>query len=97
MKYPTRCKIIDVSGKEIFPGIFAQTPEASRPHIGKLGLAEKEGPDVRIILDDGNILMGYECWWEPITTGWREVVVWPRGSGKSKRVLAKTRKTVATP
>jgi hypothetical protein len=66
MKYPTRCRIVDVSGNEVFPGLTANTPEISKPHIGKLGLAEKINDIVRITLDDGNLLYGYECWWEPI-------------------------------
>ena len=67
MKYPTRCRIIDVAGQEVFPGIIGATPEVSKPHIGKEGLAELLEPlIVRITLDDGTIIMGYECWWEPI-------------------------------
>ena len=66
--YPTRCRIIDIAGEEILPGVFAQTPEASRPHVGKTGTATKlpgaEG--VRIVLDDGTVLWGHQCWWEPI-------------------------------
>lgn len=29
-------------------------------------LLQKNHTSVRITLDDGNILWGYECWWEPI-------------------------------
>lgn len=67
MKYPTRCRVIDAEGEEVFPGIVAKTPDVSKPHIGKEGLAERinEG-NIRITLDDGSILMGYECWWEHI-------------------------------
>ena len=66
--YPTRAQIVDVTGgPEISPGIVRRTPEESRPHIGKQGLAE-EMPDgsVRITLDDGSIIWGSECWWIPI-------------------------------
>ncbi len=66
MKYPVRAKIIDVVGIEVFPGYIGRTPDESKPHIGKEGLAEEIGDNVRITLDDGNILMGYECWWTPI-------------------------------
>ena len=36
------------------------------PHIGKEGLAEEVDENVRITLDDGTILWGYDCWWEAI-------------------------------
>lgn len=66
MEYPVRCKIIDVVGVEVLPGIEGLTPEVSKPHIGKEGLAEDTGDNTRITLDDGTIIWGYECWWEPI-------------------------------
>ena len=67
MKYPTKCEIIDVIGKEVLPNIMGNTPEASKPHIGKKGIASKdEHGRVTIQLDDGNIIYGYECWWRPI-------------------------------
>ena len=66
IKYPTRCRIIDVTGKEVFPGITGNTPDISKPHISKEGLAEMIGRNVRITLDDGIILWGYECWWKPL-------------------------------
>ncbi len=70
MKYPVRCKIIDIAGFTInddYPEIVAATPDISKPHIGKLGLAEKmlDG-NVRITLDDGEIMYGYQCWWIPV-------------------------------
>lgn len=68
MKYPVRCRIVDIAGVEIFPGIVGKTPDKSKPHIGKKGLAEKiDDWIVRITLDDGTVLWGYECWWEPET------------------------------
>jgi len=71
IKYPVRCKIIDVTGmkKKIDHRTFElNTPDVSKPHIGKEGLAEKDpaGFGVRISLDDGTIIYGYECWWTPI-------------------------------
>ncbi len=62
-EYPVRCRIVDVVGQEVLPGIEGNTPEESKPHIGKMGLAELVGEDVRITLDGGAILWGYECWW----------------------------------
>jgi hypothetical protein len=65
---PVRCIIVDVDLDpfEVVPGLLATTPDISRPHIGKLGIAEKDGINTKITLDDGTILMGYECWWEPV-------------------------------
>ncbi len=66
MKYPTRCRILDVVG-QIWRGIPMRTPEESQPYIGKEGTAELlDELTVRITLDDGAVLYGYECWWEPI-------------------------------
>ena len=64
-----RCKIVDIAGQELLPGIIAKTPPQSRAHIGKLGTVideEYEGWTVKILLDDGNVLCGYDCWWEEI-------------------------------
>ena len=66
IEYPIRCKIIDVTGQEYHPGLKMRTPDKSKPYIGKEGVAEKIGDYVRITLDDGHIIYGYECWWEPI-------------------------------
>ncbi len=64
MKYPTRCEIIDVTGKELF-GLPLRTPDESKPYIGQTGLAERAGDSwrVKITLDSGEILFGDECWW----------------------------------
>ena len=71
IQYPVRCKIVDVAGmKKRFRGqeFILNTPEASKPHIGKQGVAEnmEGGIGVRITLDDGTIIYGHECWWTPI-------------------------------
>ena len=67
IEYPTRCGIVDVEGHEVLPGIVCRTPEVSKPHIGKEGLAEHiDDYVVEITLDDGTIIYGYECWWIPI-------------------------------
>ena len=66
-KYPVRCEIVDVTGFMLAPDLVANTPDVSKPHVGKFGLAEKlEDGNVRITLDDGSVLFGYECWWTPI-------------------------------
>lgn len=65
-KYPTRCEIVDVDGKEIYPGLIGKTPKVSKPHIGEHGLAElMEDGKVKISLDNGSVLYGHECWWKP--------------------------------
>lgn len=67
MKYPVRCRIVDAElvGHHVGP-YEARTPPQSKPHIGKHGLAELiEGTHVRIALDDGTVLGGEDCWWEP--------------------------------
>lgn len=69
IQYPVRCKIIDVTGlkKKIRHIEFAlNTPEKSKPHVGKEGLAERDPAGVKITLDDGTIIYGHECWWTPI-------------------------------
>jgi hypothetical protein len=72
VEYPTRARIIDVTGMD-FHGLAIQTPPGSMPHVGEEGLAEYVadpeygGESVRITLDGGGVLWGYDCWWEPIT------------------------------
>ena len=67
MDYPVRCQIIDVTGMEVMPGVLGRTPEVSQPHVGERGLAEDTADgNVRITLDGGGVLMGYECWWVPL-------------------------------
>jgi hypothetical protein len=70
IKYPCRCRILDIAGAVIdplFPEIVAATPTNSKPYIGEEGLAELlDEWTVRITLDSGNIIYGYECWWTPI-------------------------------
>lgn len=66
MKYPQRAKIVDPKGKLFAGKLEMRTPNISKPHIGKEGLAEKIGRLVRITLDDGNIIWGHECWWKPL-------------------------------
>lgn len=63
--YPVRAVVIDADGMP-FHGWTARTPDVSRPHIGKQGLAEKVRGDVRLTLDDGTVLWGWECWWKPV-------------------------------
>lgn len=63
-KYPCRCEIVDADNKEVLPGIIGRTPEISRPHIGKRGLADVDANGrIKIVLDDGNIIYGDQCWW----------------------------------
>ena len=74
----TRCMI--VRGEAIMDG--ALTPPESETHIGKTGWAQQVMVQVldqndahiieqfqtaEIVLDDGTILYGYECWWQPVT------------------------------
>ena len=66
IRYPVRCEIIDVTGIEVLPGRLGNTPDISKPHVGKQGIAEKVAGNVRITLDDGSTLYGYECWWKPL-------------------------------
>lgn len=41
-------------------------PPKSLAHIGKKGTAEEDGGGVKITLDDGTVLYGWECWWEKV-------------------------------
>lgn len=72
VKYPTRCQIVDVTGGSWLGAIPLHTPDASRPHVGKLGTAvnvrDHGCTSVRIELDDGAVLQGCECWWVPLAT-----------------------------
>lgn len=66
IKYPVRCVIVDADGMPLEGNMVARTPDESKPHLGKHGLAELVSEfDVKITLDDGNIIHGYECWWIP--------------------------------
>lgn len=65
IEYPTRCRILDVTGKKKW-GLPLATPEVSKPFIGEEGLAEEGENGVKITLDSGKVIFGYECWWEPI-------------------------------
>ena len=68
IKYPTRCIIVDVEGTRIGESNFIRkTPDVSRPYVGEKGTAIRTKDDnVKITLDCGKILMGYECWWTPL-------------------------------
>ena len=66
--YPVRARIVDVSNAAFtLYGWKMKTPDASLPHMGKRGTAYQTLDGVRIELDDGSILYGYECWWVPLT------------------------------
>ncbi len=65
--YPVKCCIIDVDGLSFSSVHDAATPEVSVPHIGKRGSADKTiDGRVTITLEDGSIIYGDECWWEPL-------------------------------
>lgn len=65
-----RIRIVKVAGKDIGHGYTGADPHPE--HIGKCGTIvgeENAGGGYttpRIKLDDGTMLMGTECWWEPI-------------------------------
>jgi hypothetical protein len=76
--YPVRCQIVDPTGyvlkskttkgkSKTLAVITANCPPKTRPHLGKTGKASllKNGY-VKIKLDDGTVLYGYECWWIPL-------------------------------
>lgn len=64
--YPVRCKIVDVTDMEVAPGVIGNTPDKSKPHIERTGTAYEDPMGVKINMDDGSVLYGYECWWAPI-------------------------------
>lgn len=73
IQYPCRCRITDPEGEVVaedatHEAIALANPSVAVPKLGRTGWAHKEpdGVNVRIKLDDGSELMGYECWWEPI-------------------------------
>jgi len=77
-EYPVRCRIKDVAGKEVRPGVIGLTPPISVPHLEKTGIAEKVHmkmkfggklisiDGVKITLDTGGVIYGHQCWWEAI-------------------------------
>lgn len=68
-KYPVRARIIDVTGQALSgnPDVLIKTPDVSKPHVGKEGRASQDSDgDIVLMLDDGTVLYGYECWWEPV-------------------------------
>jgi len=65
-EYPVRCRIEDVAGQEVSPGIIGAAPKVSVPYIGAEGNADYDGGVVKITLDNGAILYGYQCWWIPL-------------------------------
>jgi hypothetical protein len=67
-EYPVRCRIEDVAGQEVSPGFIADTPQVSKPYVGAEGNAElmPDGFNVKITLDDGAVLYGYQCWWRAL-------------------------------
>ena len=101
VSYPTRCMVVDAEGnviKEVVDTqgngvqILAKTPEESKPHIGKKGLAELI-PDgkyitVRITLDDGNIIYGHECWWVPLDENDNPITQRPRSVNRRGRSVS---------
>jgi len=68
--YPTRCIIVDVEGTQIGESdLIRKTPDVSKPYVGGKGIAVRtKDENVKITLDCGAVLMGYECWWTPIET-----------------------------
>lgn len=66
IKYPCRCRIINVTDQE-WHGLNLITPEESKQYIGMVGTAYQEDEFyIRIELDNGKVIYGYDCWWEPI-------------------------------
>lgn len=65
-QYPVRCKIVDVEGQNVGMGIIARTPDKSKRHLEKEGTAILTRGVVQITLDDGGVIYGHECWWEPM-------------------------------
>jgi len=72
--YPVKCRIVDPTGDTIAPGITANAPERSLPHVDEYGVAElmEDGRNVRITLDSGEIIYGYQCWWRPVPPAEKE-------------------------
>jgi hypothetical protein len=64
-----RVKVEQAAGTEVLPGLVAADPDVARPHFEKFGWCDEravtsEGwENPKIVLDDGTVLWGYECWW----------------------------------
>jgi hypothetical protein len=69
-----RVQIIQAGGSPLpVPGVVAADPATAVPNFGKYGWCEmnafcpalgEENP--KITLDDGTVIWGYQCWWQPI-------------------------------
>lgn len=66
-----RVKIVQAVGIEVIPGVVATDPEVSLPHHDKLGWMQESPCEAlggrnnpRIELDNGEIIWGYQCWWD---------------------------------
>lgn len=68
-----RVRIVEAAGTALPGGLMAADPPAAQPHFEKLGwcidapceaLGGRGNP--KITLDDGSVLWGYQCWWEPV-------------------------------
>jgi hypothetical protein len=64
----TRVRIVDPKGRRLAgTDLIAKAPADSVPHLGKEGeIVGYNGRSPKILLDDGSVLFGYECWWEPV-------------------------------
>ena len=68
-----RVRIVSASGTPLGGGFVAADPPQAAPHFSQEGwMTEEPCPllggalNPRIVLDDGSILWGCECWWEPV-------------------------------
>jgi hypothetical protein len=67
-----RVQVQDAAGGSFF-GLPTANPEEAVPNLGKTGWCEPKAfcPELgctnpRIVLDDGTVIWGYQCWWAEI-------------------------------
>lgn len=66
-----RVKIVSVAGQEVFPGLIGADPQPAQENMDQLGWMEDTPcPELggrlnpRIELDNGEVIWGYQCWWD---------------------------------
>ncbi len=67
-----RVRIVQAEGQPLDAGFVAADPPKAQANMRKEGWCEVDAPhpafgtNPKITLDDGTVIWGFECWWEPV-------------------------------